>query len=362
MKYSKAIKLNIKIKKLQLASYNQVIDIVPKDLYPKYETLYQKYKDNKLKSNTTVYLTPLSSFPSYKLKNYIEENKLNIETARKTEKLDTLIINDAFIKEAYFSEILKEKVEKYYTIPYNVIAENFSSFIDKNNEYNNILKISLHRLSKKDKKEGNLKPSSFIISEKNLSDAINYNNVFSILLNYPTTTGELLTKSHGNKSACDHLEFFYKMFDLIEKNNLDVVFDDNINSETNKDIVIDLEVFQTLYGMLASKDKSNWNIAREIIANCDFESSKPYVLFLVNIFNFLKNKGDNKNYHLIYKQLRTVNNKHFSFLLDKYIGYEKFIQQTITYFPEYKQIMCDCLITHLNHLFKISIIKSIHSL
>ena len=362
MKYSKAITLNIRSKKLQSSIYNQVIDIVPKDLYPKYETLYQKYKDNKLKSNTTVYLTPLSSFPSYKLKNYIEENKLNIETARKTEKLDTLIINDAFIKEAYFSEILKEKAEKYYTIPYNVIAENFSSFIDKNNEHNNILKTSSYHLSKKDKKEGNLKPSSFIISEKNLSDAINYNNVFSILLNYPTTTGELLTKSHGNKSACDHLEFFYKMFDLIEKNNLDVVFDDNINSETNKDIVIDLEVFQTLYGMLASKDKSNWNIAREIIANCDFESSKPYVLFLVNIFNFLKNKGNNKNYHLIYKQLRTVNNKHFSSLLDKYIGYEKFTQQIITYFPEYKQIMCDCLITHLNHLFKISIIKSIHSL
>lgn len=361
MKYSKSI--HLVRKKLTSANWNQVIDIVSKDLYPKYETLYQKYKDNKLKSNTTVYLTPLSSFPSYKLKNYIEENKLNIETARKTEKLDTLIINDAFIKEAYFSEILKEKEKKYYTIPYDVIAKDFSSFIDKNNEYDNILKTPSYHLSKKDKKEGNLKPSSFIMSEENLKDAIKSDKAFSVLLNYPTITGELLTKSHGNKSACDHLEFFYKMFDLIEKNNLDVVFDDNINSETNKDTVVDLEMFQTLYGMLASTDKSNWSIAREIIANCDFESSKPYVLFLVNVFNFLKNKGDNKNYHLIYKHLKVLGGKNkITYLLYKDAQYEGFIQQIINMFPQYKQIMCDCLTTHLNHLFKTSIIKAIHSL
>ena len=360
MKYSKSIYLDIKKDKL-LSKYNLIIDIIPKDLYPKYETLYQKYKDNKLKSNTTVYLTPLSSFPSYKLKNYIEENKLNIETARKTEKLDTLIINDAFIKEAYFPEILKEKTEKYYEIPYNVIAEDFSSFVDKSNEHHNILKTPSYHLSKKDKKEGNLKPLSFIISEKNLLDAIKYNKAFSVLLNYPTTTGELLTQYHGNKKACDNLEFFYKMFDLIEKNNLDVVFDDNINSETNKDTVVDLEMFQTLYGMLASTDKSNWSIAREIIANCDFESSKPYVLFLVNVFNFLKNKGDNKNYHLIYKHLKVLQVKN-KYILYKDASYEDFIQHVIITFPQYKQIMCDCLTTHLNHLFKTSIIKAIHSL
>ena len=361
MKYSKAIHLDRK--KLVNATYNQVIDIVSKDLYPKYEALYQKYKDNKLKSNTTVYLTPLSSFPSYKLKNYIEENKLNIETARKTEKLDTLIINDTFIKEAYFSEILNEKAKKYYTIPYDVIAKDFSSFIDKDNEYYNILKTPSYYLSKKDKKEGNLKAHSFIMSEENLKDAIKFNKAFSVLLNYPTTTGELLTKSHGNKNACDNLEFFYKMFDLIEKNNLDVVFDDNINNETNKDTIVDLEMFQTLYGMLASTDKSNWLIAREIIANCDFETSKPYVLFLVNVFNFLKIKGDNKNYHLIHKHLRILGDKKkISYLLYKDAQYEGFIQQIINMFPQYKQIMCDCLTTHLNHLFKTSIIKAIHSL
>lgn len=362
MKYSKSIQLDSKSKKLTSASGYLIIDIMPKDLYFKYEKLYQKHKDNKLKHNTTVYLTPLSSFPSYKLKNYIEENNLNIKTARKTEKLDTLIINDTFIKESYFTKIINEDVEKYYTIPYDVIAKDFSTFIDTNKDsYNNILKISSYHLTKKDKREGNSTAKSFIISEKNLTNAIKYNKAFSVLLNYPTTTGELLNQYHGNKKACDNLEFLYKIFDLIEKNNLDVVFDDNINSETNKDTVVDLEMFQTLYSMLNSTDKGNWRIAREIIANCDFELSKPYILFLAKTFNFLKNKGDNKNYQIIHEHLKVLDKNKIGFL-HKHATYESFIQQIINMFPQYKQIMCDCLTTHLNHLFKISIIKAIHSL
>lgn len=361
MKYSKEIYLDSRSKKLTSASWGQTIDIVSKDLYLKYEKLYQKYKDNKLKPNTTVYLTPLSSFPSYKLKNYIEENKLNIETARKTEKLDTLIISNDFIKEAYFSIILKEKTKKYYTIPYDVIAKDFSSFINKSREHDDILKTPSYHLTKKDKINKNFYPSSFIMSEENLTDAVKYNKAFSVLLNYPSTTGELISKSHGSKKACDHLEFFYNMFDLVEKNKLDIVFDDSINAAANKDTVIDLEMFQTLYGMLASTDNSNWNIAREIIANCDFKSSKPYVLFLVKIFDSLKKKSSNINYHLIHKEIFTTNSKIKS-VLSKWNTYEVFIQEMSKVYPTQNQIMCDCLTTHLNHLFKTSIIKSIHSL
>jgi hypothetical protein len=362
MKYSKSIHLDSRSKKLISASWSPIIDIIPKDLYSKYEKLYQKFKDNKLKYNTTVYLTPLSLFPSYKLKNYIEENNLNIKTARKIENLNTLIVNDNFIKEGYFTEIINEEITKYYTIPYNVIANDFSTFIDTNKDsYNNILKIPSHHLSKKDKKDENLRPKCFIISEENLTKAIKHNKSFSVLLNYPSTTGELLSNFHGNRKICDNLEFFYNMFNLIEKYNLDVVFDDNINSETNKDTIVDLEMFQTLYGMLASTDKSNWSIAREIIANCDFESSKPYVLFLVSTFDFLKNKGDNKNYQIIHEHLQKLGKKISGFMY-KNNNYEDFIKQIINVFPQYKQIMCDCLTTHLNHLFKISIIKAIHSL
>ena len=361
MKYSKEIYLDSRNKKLTSTNWNQTADIVSKDLYLKYEKLYQKYKDNKLKPNTTVYLTPLSSFPSYKLKNYIEENKLNIKMARKTKKLDTLIISNDFIKEAYFSIILTKQTQKYYTIPYDVIAKDFSSFINKSREHDDILKTPSYHLTKKDKINENFYPSSFIMSEKNLTDAVKYNKAFSVLLNYPSTTGELIKKSHGNKKAYDHLEFFYNMFDLVEKNKLDIVFDDSINSAANKDTVIDLEMFQTLYGMLASTDNSNWNIAREIIANCDFKSSKPYVLFLVKIFDSLKKKSSNINYHLIHKKIFTTNSK-MQAVLNKWNTYESFIQEMSKVYPTQNQIMCDCLTIHLNHLFKTSIIKSIHSL
>ena len=235
------------------------------------------------------------------------------------------------------------------------LSKDFSSFINKDHEYNNILRIPSYHLSKKDKKEGNLRAESFIISEENLTEAILYNSSFSKLLNYPSITGELLMNRHGNAKSCDNLEFFYKIFDLIEKNNLDVVFDNNINSETNKDTVIDLETFQTLYSMLASTDKSNWNIAREIIANCDFEESKPYILFLANIFDCLKNKSDNKNYHMVHKALLKYN-------LNRYMNYTEFIQKIIEKYPQYKQIMCDCLTVHINHLCKTSLIKEILSL
>ena len=353
MKYSRIIVLNKGYLVPQTSSL--VVDIIPNDLHLKYEKLYQKFKNNKLKSNTTVYLTPLSLFPSYKLKNYIEENKLNIQTARKTEKLNTLIINNDFIREEY--SLTKE--EKYYVIPYDIIVKDFSSFINKSNSWNDISKIPPHHLSKKDKNEV-LK--SFIMLEKDLNEAIKYQKLFSKLLNCPTVTGEIITKSHGNSKACDHLEFFSNIFDLIEKNNLDVVFDDNINSAANKDTVIDLETFQTLYSMLSSADINNWSIAREIIANSDYNKSKPYILFLVKIFDFLKNKSGNVNYHLIYKYLLKENKKMDTILLSKWHTYDVFIQKITNLYPSYNQNVCDCLTTHLNHLFKTSIIKTIHSL
>ena len=84
-----------------------------------YLDLYERFKDNKLTDNTTVYLTPLSSVPGYKFKNFIEENKLNISTARKLDKLDTLIISDELIKEYYikkYCKVLAYLLEIFYII------------------------------------------------------------------------------------------------------------------------------------------------------------------------------------------------------------------------------------------------------
>jgi len=63
-------------------NWDIIIGYIPEEIHKKYNELYEANKENKLEANTTVYLTPLSNFPYYKLKNYVEENSLNIKTAR----------------------------------------------------------------------------------------------------------------------------------------------------------------------------------------------------------------------------------------------------------------------------------------
>ena len=82
-------------------SYTLIGGVIPVNYQNEVINLINNSKNNTLKDNSTVYLTPLSELPSYKLKNYIEENKLKINTARKLEKIDTIIINEDFINKNY---------------------------------------------------------------------------------------------------------------------------------------------------------------------------------------------------------------------------------------------------------------------
>ena len=75
-------------------AYNRVRGIIPIDYKEKLDNFINNIdKTAKLEDNETVYVSPISELPSYKLKNYIQENKFNITTARKFDKLDTIIIS-----------------------------------------------------------------------------------------------------------------------------------------------------------------------------------------------------------------------------------------------------------------------------
>jgi hypothetical protein len=353
MKILRGIKFESSKRRL-ISNYNisAIADIIPDEYNLEYKKLYEKYKDNKLKDNTTVYLTPLSIFPSYKLKNYIDENKLNISTARKSDKLDTVIVSDLFIRENF----IDSKRDTFYIIPHKYINDNYNKFIYISSHYDNINEVPRYHLPKNYSKE----ITSFIITEKDLKEAILYDKSFEKLLQFPKITGHPISYFHGNKKAYDNIDFYLNLISLVKNYKLEVVFDNNVNSLANKDTVLDLEIFNTLYNMLASTDDSNWSIAREIIANCDFEVSKPYIMFLTNVFDVLKNKSNNKNYHLVYKQLVNLNDE-----LERSMfwnSYADFINKMIKTYPEYKQVMCDCLTVHLNHLFKVDLVKTIHSL
>ena len=100
-------------------NWDVIVGYIPEEIHKKYNELYEANKENKLEANTTVYLTPLANFPSYKLKNYIEENNLNIKTSRKLDKLDSLIISHDFITSSYLTS-----PKEYHIVPAEMILDN----------------------------------------------------------------------------------------------------------------------------------------------------------------------------------------------------------------------------------------------
>ena len=124
-------------------------------------------------------------------------------------------------------------------------------------------------------------------------------------------------------------------------------------------MLLDEEIFENILNMINSEDKSNINLAKEIMANLDYKSSEPYFIYLFNYFYELsKNEPTiNKNYNYLKKQLKKYTyiqpNKHhpttFNYLLPALIKEH----------PDYSQKFMNCFRIHMNVLFKKNTIKEI---
>ena len=308
-----------------------------KEILNRYEQLCEKNKDNKIKNNSTIYSSPLSNYPAYKLKNYIQENKLNINKARKWDKIDTIIIDKDFLN--YFKT---EKNKIYTIIPGKEILGNKSKYIGNDNwsyKQNN----------------GYMNTSFFYTESESIKN--NYKDLGQFE-KYPQIEGFPIRRDHGHKNICDNIEFINELFDNIEKYNLHVVLDSSIDKEINKDTVIDLEIYENLFTMLNSSDEGNTKIAREIIANCEYDQSRPYILFLASIFEKLLTKSDNKNYHAVHKNLKKEQ-KYFDCWTYKASTHFEIIQKILEKCPEYKSTFCSCAKIYLNALYKSEIIKEV---
>jgi hypothetical protein len=318
-------------------NHTSTAGFLTKEILNRYDQLCEKSKDNKIKDNSIIYPSPLSNYPAYKLKNYIQENKLNITKARKWDKIDTIIIDKDFL--SYFKT---EKNKNYTLIPSKEILGNKDKYIGKDNwSY--------------DRTNGFLDTVFFYVESESIKN--NYKD-FSQFEKYPQIEGFPIRRDHGHKNICDNIEFITELFDNIEKYNLHVVLDSSIDKEINKDTVIDLDIYETLYNMLNSTDEGNTKIAREIIANCEYEQSRPYILFLTSIFEKLLTKSDNKNYHAVYKHLNKERT-YFDVWGYKTNGHFDVIQRILKKCPEYKSIFCSCAKLHLNTLYKSEIIKEV---
>ena len=341
-------------------AYNKV-GIIPADYKERLDNFINNIdKTAKLEDNETVYISPISELPSYKLKNYIEENKLNITTARKPEKLDTIVISESFLRKNYldikrYDNSKKNWVvssQEFITFPISTIINNpnFKKYIpNKENYYSDITLITRK-----------VKATHYIVELNEFKKWTQQNSSFKEILTHKDTEiidGYRLEQSHGNKKVCDAFDFVLNLLDNIEKHNIKVVLDNSLQEDINKGLVVDYETFETLYGMLRSSDMDSWEVAKEIIANCEFETSKPYLIFLYYTFPELRKRSMNKNHMFVRNALHKFYNG------QTYRDYTMPLNDLLVNLgkmcPQYLQQQMSCLVYHMNSLAGKTIIKEI---
>ena len=320
--------------------------IIPQKTKEILQNLFQESKNNKIKNNSTLWLTSLSELPNYKLKNYIKENKLNISTARKFSQLDNVIISDSFIEREYLTSNYDEYIIFNSPIAKNIILENltFNSYKDPKNL---------------------LDPNFYLfITSENYNSIIQIHPDFKAVLEDKATKiikGYALKRRHGSVKAYDKFDFLIDLIDNIKKYNIKVVLDSSLQEDINKGLTIDYDVFETLYGMLKNNDMGSWELAKEIISNNEYESSKPYLIFLYCVFPELRKSSMNNNYTFFRKNLNKIYvEKLFPKQYSKLnFPIEKLIPALVNVYPQYSIEFSKCLVYHLNQLSEKTIIKDI---
>ena len=320
--------------------------IIPQETKEILQNLFQESKNNKIKNNSTLWLTSLSELPNYKLKNYIKENKLNISTARKFSQLDNVIISDSFIEREYLTSNYDEYIIFNSPIAKNIILENltFNSYKDPKNL---------------------LDPNFYLfITSENYNSIIQTHPDFKAVLEDKATKiikGYALKRRHGSVKAYDKFDFLIDLIDNIKKYNIKVVLDSSLQEDINKGLTIDYDVFETLYGMLKNNDMGSWELAKEIISNNEYESSKPYLIFLYCVFPELRKSSMNNNYTFFRKNLNKIYvEKLFPKQYSKLnFPIEKLIAALVNTYPQYSIEFSKCLVYHLNQLSEKTIIKDI---
>jgi hypothetical protein len=304
---------------------SDTLNCVSKSTMQKYQKIYEENKNNKLQNNSTVHFSSLSSLPRYKYNNYITENKLNIKKVRSKDKINSLIISNSLINEYYMKT---NNISKYYIVPTPML-----------------------KLSNPTTQE----ITAFLVREALIEEVKPVSpSLYADLIACDNFEGYFIRGIWGQTSAINNLTFFNEIVNKYDSASYNIVFDESINSDINQGLVLDDDTFQTLYNMLDSTNKENWSLAQEMIANCDVEISKPYILFLVWRFNHLKKINNNLNYKFCLKLLDKYKNIYYSGKI------EYFISGIIKANPEFKQDMFNCFKIYLNIINKNNIIQEIN--
>jgi hypothetical protein len=107
--------------------------------------------------------------------------------------------------------------------------------------------------------------------------------------------------------------------------------------------------------MLNSSDVENWEMAREITANCEYDTSKPYLMHLYCSFSQLRKANGSANYQFLKKKLNKEVDLPNHYGRNGSPSFTAITKHLVTKFPTYNQIFLDLQVTDLNYcnlLFK----------
>ena len=89
----------------------------------------------------------------------------------------------------------------------------------------------------------------------------------------------------------------------------DIVEEDTILLDLNKNTVMNKEIFENIQKLFESVDTENTKIAMELMSNCDFDKSAPYLLLLLKMFHKQIYASSTKN-HVNFKGMLNYFNLH----------------------------------------------------
>ena len=302
-----------------------------------------KNSNNRLLDNTSICLTKFSTLPKYKLKNYIEENKLKISQCRLNKSPNSIVVNFDHLIDEYF----KYSSREYYVISSKSLYDYIS--LDKTIKANT---NSDHKIRLDAEILNNLKEYTYLYDThsydlENLKQ-VNY-ALYREVLNCPKISGWLVTNSWGSKTGCENVDLLRDILD----DKYHIICDSTINKDINSGTVIDIDLFKTLLGMSSSSDTSNLLLAKEIIANSELEASKPYILFLLWSNESMRKIDNNANYKFCLDQLKEFKRLYHDTHL------ETFIPGVLNKIPEHKQAIFDCFAAYINHRTNQELIKQL---
>lgn len=217
-----------------------------------------------LSPNETVYFSPLCKVPRYKIDEYTQSNNLNLTKCYMFRTAQKVILN-----RKHLTKLLNVQTKEYFKIPVKDLYEKGPGMYD--HRYNAGGRTEYVKIPRDEFKYDyvllEIKSSYCIIDGLDCSQ-------YPVIKAFTCDT-QLESKEY---------KFIAELFEAIKQYKFVIGEDDSVLQQTNKELIIDEDVYQSLRSMLSSSDYNNHNVAKELIANSNFKESEVYLLMLIHEF------------------------------------------------------------------------------